>query len=126
MVFNTNEKKLQAIRQIEGLDVDAGLKTIANMVPAYIRVLGIFVKGEGRNVGRLDEQLATDDMEAFQTTIHGYKSALSNLGAFECARLAQLLEVAAKNDDRTSIDEKLPAFKENVGKLVMLLGQVLG
>jgi HPt (histidine-containing phosphotransfer) domain-containing protein len=121
----SNEEKFNALRQIEGLDADAGLKTIANMLPAYLRILGLFVKSQNRDEGLLDELLDRDDMEEFRTTVHGYKSALANIGALNCSVMADELEKSAVENDRNSIEKKLPAFKESISILAERLRDVL-
>ncbi|MCL2634328.1 MAG: Hpt domain-containing protein [Oscillospiraceae bacterium] len=122
----TNEEKLLAVRQIDELDVDAGLRTISNLVGAYLKVLGILVKMNINDEGKFEALLAENDYEAFRTLIHGYKGALANIGASELADKARVLEVAAIDNDRSVIDEKLNEFKDGVTALAIKLKDILG
>jgi HPt (histidine-containing phosphotransfer) domain-containing protein len=118
----TNEEKIAALRQVEGLDTDAGLKVIANMIPAYLRILGLFAKNYERDKAELD----TDDTEAFRTTVHGYKSGLAGIGALGLSEMACGLEEAAKSGDRGYIDANLPEFKAAVSAFSAKITEVLG
>ena len=123
--MDNNNRKIEALRLIDGLDVDFGLKTIANMTAAYLRVLGTLVASQRRDKDLLANQLDENDIESFRTSIHGAKSALSNIGAFKVSELAQELEDAAADNDRATIEAKLPAFKESVTTLTESIAKVL-
>jgi len=123
----TNEEKIAALRQIPGLDVSAGLAVIANMEAPYLRILGLFVKNWGTNESKLDEEFCEtqDELEGFRTLIHGYKSALGNLGALELAEKAFSLETSAKNNNRAAIEQPLSEFKSGVSQLVAAVERIL-
>jgi len=125
MIPLTNDEKILAVRKIDGLDVDAGLKTIANMVAPYLRVLGTFVRNVERDKDLLDNQLAAGNTEDFRTSVHGYKSALGNIGAIQLSEEAYKLEKAVIDNDRSFIDDNLPAFKEGIFKLAKSLEEIL-
>jgi HPt (histidine-containing phosphotransfer) domain-containing protein len=119
------QEKLDALRRIEGLHVDTGLKTIANMASAYLRVLGLYIKKQAQDEGLLNSQLNNSDFEAFRTTIHGYKSALANIGATMLSEKAARLEEAAKDEDSEYIGEHLELFEYEAKRLSDSLKAVL-
>jgi len=121
----TNDEKLLKLRSVDGLDVDAGLKTLSGMTGAYIKVLGILVKMDNNDEGLFEKQLEENDIEAFRTSVHGYKSALANIGALTLSEAAKALEMAAKENDRGFIDANLTAFENGVGSLAAELKDIL-
>jgi HPt (histidine-containing phosphotransfer) domain-containing protein len=122
----TNDDKILALRRIEDLDVDAGLKVIAGMIPVYLRLLRLFVKNHERDKDLLDNQLAADDLRGFRVSIHGYKSSLGNLGALGYSEMALALEKAAMDNDREFIDREFDEFKKSIAEFAQSLRAVLG
>jgi HPt (histidine-containing phosphotransfer) domain-containing protein len=122
----TNEEKLSELRRIEGLDVDKGLKTIANMVPAYLRILGLFATNYERDKDLLDTQLGENDLEAFGVSVHGYKSALANLGVSGLSEAAHKLEKAVTANDMAYIERELSGFKKGLADFAERIKVVLG
>jgi len=121
----TDKEKLTQIRKIEGIDVDSGLNNIAGMIAAYLRILGVFVKNWERDKYLLDSHLNSEDMEAFELTVHGYKSALANMGMLEASELSFKLEMAAKSGDREYITGNLAEYLDSVQALVDKIRPVL-
>jgi HPt (histidine-containing phosphotransfer) domain-containing protein len=121
----SNEEKLQRLREIENLDVDAGLKTIMNMVPAYLKVLGLLVKNRERDRLFLESMFAEENTDAFTIAIHGNKSSLGNLGAFDLSKMALELEMASVDNNRQFIKEELPKFNEAMAVFTEKLRQAL-
>ena len=124
IVSPANEKKMLALRDFNGLDVDAGLKTIANMVPAYLRVLGLLIKTVTNDEKEFDKLLENDIVQ-FRVKVHGYKSALANVGFIELSANAKELEFAARAEDRDLIKSKLPAFKSAINEVAEKLKEIL-
>jgi len=121
----TNDEKILKLRQIDGLDVDTGLKTISGMVGPYLKVLGLLVKMDGNDKGLFAKQLADGDTEAFRTSVHGYKSALANIGAMKLSDDAKALETAAKENNRDFIDANVSNFADGVSNLAANIKNVL-
>ena len=121
----TNDEKLALLREIKGFDAEAGLRSIANMLPAYFRVLGLFVRNHERDKDLLNTQLKSGDIEAFDVTVHGYKSALANLGALILSQKAAELEKAAKNNDMAFIKNNLADFNAEMSDFAEKLNEVI-
>jgi len=121
----TNDEKILKLREIDGLDVDAGLKILSGMTGPYLKVLGILIKMDANDKGVFESQLESGDTEAFRTSVHGYKSALANIGAMSLSEKAKELEIAAVGGDRAFIDEHLSAFENGVSDLASKLKAIL-
>jgi len=117
----TNEEKIALLRQIDIMDVDSGLKNISNLVPAYLRILGLFAKKQLE-----DLVFSKDDMGQFSTTVHGYRSLLANIGAVSLSVEANGLEQAAKSGDADFIEANFDGFKSKVEGLAAQLREILG
>jgi HPt (histidine-containing phosphotransfer) domain-containing protein len=50
--------------------------------------------------------------------VHAFKSALANIGAVKLSRVAASLEEAGRGGDLSFIQERLPAFRSELGELV--------
>ncbi|MDR0223067.1 MAG: hypothetical protein LBI38_06005 [Oscillospiraceae bacterium] len=122
----TNDEKILALRGIDELDVDAGLRVIANMTAPYLKVLRIAVKTEANDKGVLDRLLAEEKYDDFRVIVHGYKSALANIGALKLSATAKELEIASTEKNRAEIDGKLPGFLSRFGALTENLKEILG
>jgi HPt (histidine-containing phosphotransfer) domain-containing protein len=121
----TNEEKILALREIEGLDVDFGLKTIMNMVPSYFKVLGIFERNEITDKLKFDEFLKEESLENFRILVHGYKSALGNIGGKPLSDKALELEKAAVSNDMDFINNNLDSFKEEVAEFAEKIRNII-
>ncbi|MCL2636803.1 MAG: hypothetical protein FWD48_00380 [Oscillospiraceae bacterium] len=125
-MFLTDDEKILALRNIEGLDVDSGLKNVMNMVAVYFKILRVFVKNERNDKERFDRMINLDEISDFNVMVHGYKSSLKNIGATYLSELALQLEMYAKNSDVARIEENLPAFKDKLAAFADNLEKILG
>jgi len=121
----TNDEKILALRAVEGLDVDSGLKNVMNMSAVYVRVLGVFVKNTGKDRKRFDEYVNTGELVGFNVMVHGYKSALKSLGATELSAAAAQLEAAGLNTDTEFVKANLPSFIDGIEALAEALEKIL-
>lgn len=111
---------------IDGLDVNAGLGTLANSVSVYLDVLRAFAEMAMVDREKMDGFLRQNDLANFKISIHGYKSALASIGAMRLSALARDLENATNNSDRVFINSRFPYFEKEMGALVAKLSDVLG
>jgi PAS domain S-box-containing protein len=66
---------------IEGLDVVRGLAMVRNRVPAYLRVLRLFVERHEGDPERLQALLQARDLPGLEQLAHGLRGVAGNLGA---------------------------------------------
>ena len=118
-------EKISAIRAIGGIDVDAGLKVVANIGKIYLKVLGLFAQNQERDSELMIAHLAAGDLVSFRTAVHGQKSALASLGILALSAEAAKLEVAAVDGDREFIDANFSAFNAEFAAVAEKIKAVL-
>ncbi|MBT4612866.1 MAG: response regulator, partial [Gemmatimonadetes bacterium] len=108
------------LRQVDGLDVDAGLRNVANNREFYVRLLRGFVSGiEADTVHTVTDRLATDDRDGAERAAHSLKGVAGTLGAQHLQELAQQLETGVR--EKTDISTQLAAVDRS---LTQLLGEI--
>ena len=101
---------------IEELSTDTGI-TNNGSAAAYIETLSVFAKNAPKYVQEIENFWDSDDIENATIKIHALKSTVRIIGATELGELAQELEDAGKDKDRTLLEEKLPVLLERSKKL---------
>jgi len=103
---NPEEKKKELTELEEIFLIDAG-NAVNLLEGLYVRI----------------NELSEKDMELYRVTVHGSKSALTNIGETELSETAQKLETAAKENNIEMMSKETPAFidalKAVVDKLSM-------
>ena len=89
---------LERLRRCGGVDVAAGLHRVRGRVPAFARLLRMFVDGHADDARRLREYLARSESEPAQRLAHTLKGAAGMLGALDVQRLAAKIEMLANED----------------------------
>ena len=105
---------------IEGVDVARGVATIGGSLAAYVEALGIYCLDVEKHLPFLRAFTGQDTatMSTFATSVHGLKSASSNVGALALAEQAAILEQAAGHGDIELIQSRLGEF---IGGLIRLV-----
>jgi HPt (histidine-containing phosphotransfer) domain-containing protein len=83
------------LRDVPGLDVDAGLAFVGNSLDVYIRLLNRFVQLHERDVHEMVRQAERADHDSVQRLAHAIKGGAATLGLSAVADLASRLEEAA-------------------------------
>jgi two-component system, sensor histidine kinase and response regulator len=92
------------LRQVRGLDVDAGLRRVLGKRDFYEDLLRRFVDGDDvRAIAALRTQLASADRDSAERTAHSLKGVAGTLGATDLQQSAAVLESALH--DGQSADE---------------------
>lgn len=107
---------LEALRNIDGLDVDIGLEILLGKRPVYLRLLRRYAREQRANLIRLDAAAAAGDREATRYLAHSLKSASGSLGVVGVQAPAFALERAVKEN----------RSQEEVRQLSDALGTALG
>lgn len=76
---------------------------------AYVRTLESYCREVGELFYSLPEY-ARNDLKIFQTKVHGIKGISRQIGREPVAREAEIMEMAAKTDNRTFIEQNLRDF----------------
>jgi len=84
------------LRDVPGLDVDAGLAFVGNSVDLYMRLLKRFVQLHKGDVQRMVVQAGEADRELLQQLAHAIKGGAATLGLSGLAAGARRLEEAAR------------------------------
>ena len=66
--------------------------------------------------------ISTEELVLYTTTVHGMKSALSNVGEKQLSGTALKLEMAAKNEDIEVIKNETPDFMNKLKELLKKIG----
>ena len=103
---------------IDGLDVSRGIAMTGGTEAGYLTVLSMFCKDAEDRLGLLQSVPEADALLQFATQVHALKSASGSIGAANVSALAAELESAGRAEDFTLIQNKLPAFAEQLTKLV--------
>jgi methyl-accepting chemotaxis protein len=112
-VNSEEESPLQAVRSIEGLDVDKGLFHAGGNAEQYRKLLRISVRSFEEKMNRM-RSLYVEDLPAFAIEIHGIKGALYAIGAAGLGDGAKILEFAAKAGEADQCRQDYPAFEEKL------------
>ncbi|MDR3193238.1 MAG: response regulator [Treponema sp.] len=90
---------IEQVKNIEGLDTEAGLINVGNYEEAYIEVLRAFFSDFDNQIEGLREALASDEWKDYTIRIHGLKGSFFNIGAKDLGKWAYELEMASKSGD---------------------------
>jgi two-component system sensor histidine kinase/response regulator len=83
------------LREVPGLDVDAGLAFVGNSIDVYVRLLNRFVLLHQSEVHQLVLQAESGDRDSLQRVAHSIKGGAATLGLSGVSGLAKRLEEAA-------------------------------
>ena len=122
--------ELEAVRAIQGVDVDAGLSRVVGNKDLYRSLMGMFIETGLAFREKISAALAGGDPKAAEREAHSIKGASANLGMGQLAEQAGILEAMLKegpNDPDTAevfdrVDKEIQAM---VSALQSALGQSL-
>jgi HPt (histidine-containing phosphotransfer) domain-containing protein len=124
------ESGLEALRQVEGLNVNAGLRVLGGDVQVYQRLLKQFADKCENEKSKLQKQTAENDKKGLIQTAHSLKGTAGNLGAGNIQILAAELEKRVRTNSRRSDIEKavsrlIEALERFIGALPVPVNQGL-
>ena len=120
-----NDRIIEELRKIRHLDVNQGLQYSAGQTENYLRILRMFHEMADELKDALPLLLEKGDIGAFRIEIHGFKSALANIGATELSERALNLELAVDKDGGATCHDLLPLFLEDLRHLDVALDAAL-
>jgi two-component system sensor histidine kinase/response regulator len=111
---------------IEGLDVQLGLKRVLNKIPVYISMLRKFLESQSTAPVELRSALANKDIPTAERIAHTAKAVCGNIGAsalqHQAEELEQLCSSGAANE---LIESKLTEFETALYRLCNALKSAL-
>ncbi|MCR5733966.1 MAG: hypothetical protein K6G22_05085 [Lachnospiraceae bacterium] len=87
-----------------GIDTEAGIGYTGGQ-DKYVAALQRFYKSYDKNRAKVEEYYNNLDIESYMITVHALKSNAKMIGAMQLSRQFEMLETAARENDRKTIDE---------------------
>ena len=112
-----------SLRNIDGLDVDAGLNIVRGKISSYLRVLRLFADGHRDDVAKLREHLAQQNIREAESAAHSLKGGAGGIGATDIQRVAAELERSLK--DPLLEAAQAPLLDQLAGNLPRLIDAIL-
>jgi HPt (histidine-containing phosphotransfer) domain-containing protein len=117
MVATVDIDGILASTQIDGLDIQDGLKRFSNKSSMYMRIVGTFIKSMPNMLAELSE-VTEATIADYAIKVHGAKGSCYGIGATKCGDAAFELEKAAKAADWDAVQAGNAPFIELTTKLV--------
>jgi PAS domain S-box-containing protein len=119
--------RLQALEQINGVDVARGLAVLGGSVGKYVDILGAYIKLHGDDPQRLADLLAAADWTAAQQLAHSLKGASATIGLQAIAAEASRIDVYFRqlpenvSGDNPEVLRALAAIRSQLAELKAVL-----
>ncbi len=104
----------------------AVLENLKKMVGEHFPIiLDAQIKDADTLSARLEEALASGDLEQTRTVAHTIKGSLSNIGATEVVELAKSTETAARDGDAQTVSQNIPKLLAAIGEVRQEVAEIL-
>lgn len=87
--------QMAQLSQVEGLDTDAGLRSLLGEQRRYLKLLAQFLKGHGKDADLISAAAGNRDFETIRQKSHALKGVSATLGATRIRDVASQLEKTA-------------------------------
>lgn len=114
---------LEALRQLDGLDVDQGLVNCMDDEGLFLSVVGMYIEQIKEYLPALIEHHGSDNFDEYGKLAHSIKGASASVGAHQVQEQSLELEQAGKNGDGATIQAKHQAFYELLETTIAQLEQ---
>ncbi|MCL2809770.1 MAG: response regulator, partial [Treponema sp.] len=104
--------------EIEGINIQEGIRMTGGTHEGYCAVLSIFCKDALERMKLLPPEIDDKTLSLFVINIHAIKSAAASVGALEISSEAATLEKAGRDNDNTFINGNLYRFTEKLSGLI--------
>ena len=105
-----------------GIDTEKGLHYSGGDREFYITLLKQYQKESAKKKETMKETLANDDLAGYAIQVHSIKSTSKMIGATELSESARELEMAAKNGNRSYVDDNHDNMLKAYEKLLDIIG----
>jgi two-component system sensor histidine kinase/response regulator len=121
----TQSKHTTAL-EIEGIDVEGGIRRVAGNWKLYVDLLRRYVEGQKDSAERVREALGNKDMALAERIAHTAKGVSGNIGAADVQSVAgELEESIEKGNTQSQTEEILKRFSRALEKAVARIGSAL-
>ena len=97
--------------QIEGVDMDMAMKYSGNM-SMFWQLVEVFYRTLEQKANLIEEYESKEDISNYVIEVHALKSSAKLLGAMQLSKLAEHLEMAGKEDNRSEVHAKTAELLE--------------
>ena len=112
----------ELLEQLDGIDVESGIKNCAGSKSAYFELLQTYASSNLANV--LNDYFEKEDLENYAITAHSIKGASKTIGALDVADKAYTLERAGKRGDITFIWDHHSEMVEEYTTILKMLKRI--
>lgn len=102
--------KLSEMHELFILDAESALHTLEGIMSKYSR-------------SEENSQFSKEDIELYEITVHGMKSALKNVNEYDASEFARELEDAAKSGDSSAISSRTEDFIDQLKEIIEAMRQ---
>ena len=118
------KSNVDPLQNVDGLDINAGLRNVANNREFYERLIRQVVTGpEAQTVQTVQTLIQKEDYEAAERCAHSLKGVAGTIGAIELQAEARKLELAIQSNN--DIDTSLQAVDRELTKLLASINALL-
>jgi signal transduction histidine kinase/CheY-like chemotaxis protein/HPt (histidine-containing phosphotransfer) domain-containing protein len=122
----TQQKKgTDMLKEIEGINLRAGLLNAGENPKVYLDILAEFCRDGKLKIREIPESLENGDIKNYTILVHALKGTCRTTGALQTAQLAAKLESAARRGDSAFLLDNTTAFIENLDIQIHNIQQVL-
>lgn len=105
------QRWLKALRQVDGLNVETGLRMLGGDSCVYLRLIRQFGQKCETAAIHILEQAAAENYQSIMQTVHSIKGVAGNLGAIKIQELAAELEQAVRiRSGKEQFEEQINSF----------------
>lgn len=116
---------LEALRQLEGLDVDQGLVNCMDDEGLFLSVVGMYIEQIKEYLPSLIEHHSNNNFEEYGKLAHSIKGASASVGAHQIQQHSLVLEQAAKDGENHVIETQHQEFYDLLEQTIAQLEQSL-
>ena len=110
-----------ALAEIEGLDLKAGLNVVRGKWPIYLHLLRMFVENYDGGAEKINASLAADLLDKAMREAHSLKGAAGNLGLLSIQKIALAIETPLKH----KVDDALTLAQSALAELSVALPKLI-
>lgn len=116
---------LRRLKAVPELSAEEALAALGGAEAPYERLLLLSARVLPEHIDNMNRQIISD-FPGYAITVHGVKSALNGIGAYELGKKALELEKLAKADERDMCRELQGAFTNNLNVFLDHMNDVFG
>lgn len=117
----SRKRSCAALARIDGLDVEAGLRSVRNQLPQYLQRLRLFAEVHGDTAGQVRRALTAGRFELARRAAHTLKGAAGAIGATAVRARAEAVESPLKHGrpvDGSAVDAALGELEKQLERFI--------